>query len=75
MNMLMKILMAFSFMLAFSVACDPCICNKWAGTLSCSGPEADVFPNVTGEGISHIDILNTSLLNWLIRQDLQTYLL
>ena len=65
--MMNRVLMVLSLFTVFGVswvsgtACNPCICNDWADTLSCVGQEIDSFPNVTGEGISHIDILNTSL--------------
>jgi hypothetical protein len=57
---MMMVCMAF-YGSAYSKDCNPCVCNDWANTLSCYGPEVDVFPNVTGKGISHIDIINTSL--------------
>jgi hypothetical protein len=57
-----KIVMMICFVMSsYSSACDPCVCNDWANTLSCYGPEVNVFPNVTGKGVSHIDIINTSL--------------
>lgn len=69
MNKLIIIMMMVSPLLA----CEPCICNWWAGTLSCYGPEISTFPNLTSqarESISHIDILNTSLTDI---PDIQTF--
>jgi hypothetical protein len=60
--MVNKILMMICFVTsAYSKDCNPCVCNDWANTLSCYGPDVNVFPNVTEKGISHIDIINTSL--------------
>jgi hypothetical protein len=59
-KIMMMVCMAF-YGSAYSKDCDPCVCNDWANTLSCYGPEVNVFPNVTERGISHIDIINTSL--------------
>jgi len=56
-----KVCLIFSLLFAYSSA--SCVCNDWAGTLSCYGPQVDQFPqNITGKGITHIDILDTSLI-------------
>ncbi len=55
-----RLFVAFLALVSTTQACDTCICNKWAGTLSCYGQNFELFPDVTNkEKISHIDILNT----------------
>jgi hypothetical protein len=57
-----RLFVIFLALVSTTQACDPCICNEWAGILSCYGQNVELFPNVTNkELISHIDILNTSL--------------